>query len=57
MSRFVPEVSDPAAWVMEAGLTGASELDLLRGFCERVVATGVPITRARILVGHVAPGP
>ena len=35
-----------AAWIIEAGLTGADEPDLLRRFCERAVAGGIPIVRA-----------
>ena len=47
--------SDPAAWVTAAGLTGAPELDLLRGFCERAVASGIPIRRAQILIDTLHP--
>ena len=46
---------DPAAWVTEAGLAGAPELDLLRGFCERAVAAGLPISRAQIIVDTLHP--
>ena len=40
------ETADPAAWVTQAGLAGAPELDLLCGFCERAVAAGLAIRRA-----------
>src|SRR5215203_2283041 len=53
--HLVPEISDPAAWVTQAGIAGAPELDLLRGFCERVLAKGVPITRVQILIDTLHP--
>ena len=34
------------AWVTAAGLAGAAEPELLRGFCERAAAAGVPLARA-----------
>ena len=33
-------------WVTEVGLTGSSEAPLLRGFCERASAAGLPLGRA-----------
>ncbi len=33
-------VREIGAWVTAAGLAGASEPELLRGFCERAVAAG-----------------
>lgn len=32
-------------WVTDAGLQGLPETELVRGFCERLVAAGVPLTR------------
>ena len=55
MNRSDAAVLDPAAWVTEAGLAGAPELELLRGFCERAVAAGVPISRAQIIVDTLHP--
>jgi adenylate cyclase len=55
MSRSCHEPADPAAWVIQAGLAGVPELDLLRGFCERAVATGLPIARAQVLVDTLHP--
>ena len=49
------DTPDPAAWVTQAGLAGAAELDLLRGFCERAVAAGLPIARAQVLVDTLHP--
>jgi adenylate cyclase len=42
--------SDLSAWIVESGLIGASESDLLRGFCERAIADGIPIVRAIVIV-------
>ena len=43
------------AWVTAAGLAGAAEPDLLRGFCERAVAAGLPLARALVLVDTLHP--
>ncbi|MDF2764081.1 MAG: adenylate cyclase, partial [Rhodospirillales bacterium] len=43
------EATDAGTWVVEAGLAGTSEQELLHGFCERVREAGIPI--ARVLVG------
>lgn len=42
-------------WVTAAGLAGASEPDLLHGFCERVAAAGLPLARALVLVDTLHP--
>jgi adenylate cyclase len=55
MSRPSLETADPAAWVTQAGLAGAPELDLLRGFCERAVAAGLPIARAQVIIDTLHP--
>jgi len=44
-----------AAWVTKGGLSGAAELDLLRGFCERVSAAGLPLSRATIIIDTLHP--
>ena len=36
------------AWLTEAGLAGASEADIVAGFCDRCVAAGIPLGRASI---------
>ena len=41
--------------MIQAGLAGVPELDILRGFCERAVATGLPIARAQVLVDTLHP--
>ncbi len=43
------------AWVTEAGLAGTSEPDLLRGFCERMAAAGVPLARAVVVIDTLHP--
>jgi len=43
------------AWIVEAGLSGQREIDLLQGFCERAVAAGLPLTRAVIGVDTLHP--
>src|SRR5215210_2694263 len=43
------------AWVTAAGLAGAAEPDLLRGFCERAAAAGLPLARALVLVDTLHP--
>src|SRR3954447_22550501 len=55
MSQTCHDPTDAAAWVIQAGLAGVPELDLLRGFCERAVATGLPIARAQVLVDTLHP--
>jgi adenylate cyclase len=43
------------AWVTAAGLAGATEPELLRGFCERAVAAGLPLARAVVLIDTLHP--
>jgi adenylate cyclase len=40
---------------MEARLTGMTELELLHGFCHRLVAGGVPVGRVNIVIGTLHP--
>ena len=47
--------ADIAAWVTESGLVGTPEPDMLRGFCERVVAAGIPVIRAVVIVDTLHP--
>src|SRR3954452_1975635 len=48
-------VAGIVAWVTEAGLAGTSEPDLLRGFCERMAAAGVPLARAVVVIDTLHP--
>src|SRR3954470_2802206 len=43
------------AWVTKTGLAGAPELDLVRGFCERVSAAGLPPPRATVIIDTLHP--
>jgi adenylate cyclase len=42
-------------WVTKAGLTGMTELELLHGFCHRLVAVGLPIARVNIVIDTLHP--
>ncbi|WP_134494597.1 adenylate/guanylate cyclase domain-containing protein [Microvirga pakistanensis] len=44
-----------AEWVTRAGLTGMTELELLHGFCHRLVTEGVPVTRVNIVIDTLHP--
>jgi len=44
-----------AGWIAEAGLAGQSETAIVGGVCERVVAAGVPLARATVLVDTLHP--
>ncbi len=47
--RHVIEIT---AWLMQSGLKGMSEADLLAGFCERCRANGMPIERSVAVDGY-----
>ena len=49
------QLAELTAWLAGAGLAGQSELALVIGFCERVVAAGLPLTRARVLIDTLDP--
>jgi len=49
------EVASIAKWVTEAGLTGMSELELLHGFSDRLVAGGLPVARVQIIIDTLHP--
>lgn len=44
-----------ASWIIEAGLAGSSEPDLLREFSERLIEAGIPIVRAMIVIDTLHP--
>ena len=50
-ARFSPLLR----WLADAGLSGQRELNLLQGFCERVVAAGLPLGRAVLGVDTLHP--
>src|SRR3984893_14900567 len=47
--------TDLAAWVTQAGLKGYAETILLSGFCERIVAAGIPLAKALLIVDTLHP--
>jgi adenylate cyclase len=49
------QFAELAAWIAEAGLAGQTETALVTGFCERVVARGVDLARATVLVDTLHP--
>jgi adenylate cyclase len=42
-------------WLAKAGLRGDSESALVTGFCERAVATGLPISRGQVFIDTLHP--
>ena len=49
------EIAALCAWIAGAGLNGASETTLLQGFCERAVASGVPLARGVAFIDTLHP--
>ena len=56
-SRGVNEAffADLSAWLTQAGLGGASETDIVSGFCDRCVAAGLPLARALLFIDTLHP--
>ena len=44
-----------SAWLIQAGLAGTSETDIVSGFCDRCVAAGLPLARALVLIDTLHP--
>jgi adenylate cyclase len=51
----VAQKAEIASWVVAAGLDGMPEPDLLQGFCERLIAAGVPLCRGVIIADTLHP--
>ena len=49
---FFAELS---AWLVQAGLSGTSETDIVCGFCDRCVAAGLPLARTVVLIDTLHP--
>jgi adenylate cyclase len=49
------QVAELSAWVTEAGLAGQPETAMVTGFCERLVALGVPLARATTFIDTLHP--
>jgi len=43
------------AWVTQAGLSGMRESDLLQGFCDRLLAAGLPLARTTVVIDTLHP--
>lgn len=50
-----PAVTAISNWIMDASLAGIDADKLLKGFCERVVALGIPLKRARVACSFLHP--
>jgi len=50
--RHVIEIT---AWLMQSGLKGVAEADLLAGFCERCRVNGLPIERSVAVMDTLHP--
>jgi adenylate cyclase len=51
----ISQAASIAKWVTEAGLTGMTELELLQGFCSRLVAGSLPVARVNIVIDTLHP--
>jgi len=49
------EIAEIAAWIAEAGLAGRAETAMVAGFCDRVVALGLPLARAIVFIDTLHP--
>jgi adenylate cyclase len=49
------QIAELTAWITDAGLAGQSETAMLGGFCERVVAYGLPLARANVIIDTLHP--
>jgi adenylate cyclase len=49
------QLSELATWITKAGLIGRAETAMLAGFCERAVASGLPIGGAVVVIDTLHP--
>jgi adenylate cyclase len=47
--------TEVCTWLTQAGLAGVAEPDILSGFCERCVASGLPLSRTQVIVDTLHP--
>ena len=47
--------SELSAWLTQLGLAGTPETDIVCGFCDRCVATGIPLGRALVFIDTLHP--
>ncbi|WP_205769525.1 adenylate/guanylate cyclase domain-containing protein [Microvirga sp. KLBC 81] len=48
-------VASLTRWVMEAGLNGMTEPEILHGFCDRLVEAGLPVNRVNMIIDTLHP--
>jgi adenylate cyclase len=48
-------LAELSGWVTEAGLAGKSEIAILEGFCQRAIASGLPVARAMVVIDTLHP--
>jgi adenylate cyclase len=44
-----------STWLIQAGLAGTSEIDIVSGFCNRCVAAGLPLGSTRVFIDTLHP--
>src|SRR5882757_7908165 len=49
------EIARITEWLIKSGLRGATEAELLRQFCERLVRTGLSLSRATVAIDTLHP--
>jgi adenylate cyclase len=49
------EVGRIADWLVRRGLEGVAETDLLRAFCDKCIAAGLPLARALVVIDTLHP--
>ena len=49
------DIEQIAKWITERALAGASETELLHGFCERANAAGLPVSSAITIIDTLHP--
>ncbi|HEX3501774.1 MAG TPA: adenylate/guanylate cyclase domain-containing protein [Xanthobacteraceae bacterium] len=49
------QFAEIACWISEAGLRGVDETTLMTEFCRRLVASGLPLTRAQVFIDTLHP--
>ena len=49
------KVNELSAWIIQAGLAGQSEQEIVSGFCERACAAGIPLGRVAVFIDTLHP--
>jgi adenylate cyclase len=47
--------ADLSRWLVQAGLAGTAETDIVTGFCDRCVAAGLPLGRVHVFIDSLHP--